>query len=186
MSRVALRVLVADGVWHIELLNGNGCVVHAYGLRPREQTAADRGRALEIRWPRVAVRLIGSPGWIHWVLLESGEQLPPRRRPPRTAGSTETSDLPLPLTERQIEVLRAVFAVQLAWPPSLQPPLLLKQASASLGRLGRSSIADNLRAARARAVALGMPDSSVGAADPEILHTLVAHGYLPVEDVAPA
>jgi hypothetical protein len=70
-----------------------------------------------------------------------------------------------------------VFAELLAWPPRQgAEPLLLKQAASRIG-ISVSGVQDRLKAARARALRLGL-HREVALTDPSYLYVLVRGGYL--------
>ncbi|MBL8927139.1 MAG: hypothetical protein JNM77_13000 [Pseudonocardia sp.] len=181
LSRRALLVDVDQDQWSLQVLNGKGAHIHPWRARsfPVGGTPEAAGHVETIRAARVGVRLHGSPDLVHWVLLESraGPSAPVADADRARAGEpTEKVDLPNPLTIRQLEALRQVFEPQLAWPPSLEPPLLLKQAAARMG-IGERALQARLEEVREKAVALGMPPT-VSPTDVTCLYQLAAADYL--------
>ncbi|MDT7581388.1 MAG: hypothetical protein QOK35_2652, partial [Pseudonocardiales bacterium] len=116
----------------------------------------------------------------HWVLLEA-DDLPIVPGGPRATQTditpTDRIERPSGLPPAEHEALYTVFEAQLQWPPrDAVEPLLLKQAAKRIG-ITVSGLQDRLKAARTRAMKLGM-GARVGLADPMYLYLLVRAGYL--------
>jgi hypothetical protein len=181
VSRRALLVDVDQNRWRLQVLNAQGAHIHPWRARPFPVRGAVEaaGEVETINAARVGIQLHGSRDLVHWVLLESRD----RRSAPAGEGDpldrgrpTERIDPPNALTIKQLEALRQVFEPQLAWPPSLEPPLLLKQAAARLD-IGERALQARLEEIREKAVALGMSPAA-RPTDVECLYQLVAAGYL--------
>lgn len=172
VSRRAAVVEVVGGLWRITTANGNGAALHRWGLA----TALAQPTEL-VDWPRVALRLRGArPDLVHWVLLETDREPPVAPEPGVRPGATNIETPPLPLSAAQERALRMVFAPQLAWPPSLDPPLQIKQVARQL-QVGETAVQNLLRKAQNRALRLGLAQP-VELTRPDYLHVLVAAGYL--------
>jgi hypothetical protein len=172
ISRVAAAVTVHNGSWRIEMSNANGATLHPWGLAP---TLA--GPLEVLAWSRVGLRLRGSsPDTRHWLLLETDRDVPPTAAPTPLSGGTAVEPAPLPLSQAQERALRMVFAPQLAWPPSLDPPLQIKQVARQLG-VSNTAVQNLLRKAQDRALRLGLT-RPVELTQPDYLHVLVAAGYV--------
>lgn len=183
VSRKAATVTATEHGWQVEILNGNGAVLHPWGQGP---TLA--GRYNSLSWPRIAVRLLNGAGPTdadtrhHWLLVES-DMIDVTTAGARVPSSPTTSTFkpapPHPLSPAQLEALRLVFADQLQWPP-VQPaePLLLRTAARRLG-ISESGVQQRLAKAHDRALHLGL-HRPVGLTDPEYLYVLVRAGYVPL------
>lgn len=172
VSRRALTVSVTAKGWRIEPTNSNGIVLQPWGQAP---SWLDIGRPLEISWPSVGLRIVGSrPDVQHWVLLEAGTGSP--RGPGTSSTQTESPD-PKPLTDAQSAAVAAVFAQHLAWPPVAGAvPQTLDAAARRLG-VSTAAVYQRLEAARARAYLLGShPQSSV--IEPDYIYVLVRNGFI--------
>jgi hypothetical protein len=172
VSRRALTVRITAKGWWIEPINSNGIVLQPWGQAP---SWLDVGRPLEISWPWVGLRIIGSrPNVQHWVLLEAGTGA--TRDPGTTSTQTESPD-PKPLTDAQSAAIAAVFAQHLAWPPVAGAmPQTLDAAARRLG-VSTAAVYQRLEAARARAYLLGShPQSSV--TEPDYIYVLVRNGFI--------
>jgi hypothetical protein len=178
ISRVALTVTATTEYWEITNTSRNGIVVSPWGLAPQRPTSAVR-----LRWPLVAIRVLGTrPHARHDVLLECHDYDDDRANVGTKRGPTAAATPPRPLTPAEAEALAVVFEPVLAWPPAEKAaePLQLKQAARRLG-LTPSAVKVRLEGARAKARLLGF-DRQVGVTDPAYLHVLVAAGYLNVPD----
>lgn len=182
VSRRAAVVTATEQGWQVEVLNGNGAVLHPWGQGPTLT-----GRYNSLTWPRTALRILGGsePGTSdniqHWLLVESDtiDVTPSGARAPANATtSTYKAKRPNPLSLAQQEALQVVFADQLQWPPA-QPaePLLLRTAARRLG-ISESGVQQRLGKAHERALQLGL-HRPVGLTDPEYLYVLVRAGYVP-------
>ncbi|MGQ0624142.1 MAG: hypothetical protein ACT4PP_05725 [Sporichthyaceae bacterium] len=171
VSRLAVTVRCTEVGWHIESSNRNGTLIHPWGL------PAWQARPIEVcADPRVAIRVLGGPDREHWVLLEDdgGVAAPVRE----TSAATELGIAVRPLTPAQLQAIRLVFTDSLAWPPlASAAPRQLKQVARTLG-LSVSAVQERLKAALAKAQALGL-SREVELTDPEYLYVLVRAGYLP-------
>lgn len=172
VSRRALIVGVTAKGWSIEPTNSNGIELQPWGRAP---FWLDIGRPLEISWPWVGLRIIGSrPDVQHWVLLEAGTW----STQGSGTGSTQTeSPDAKPLTDAQLAAITAVFAQHLAWPPVAGAvPQTLDAAARRLG-VSTAAVYQRLEAARARAYLLGShPQSSV--TEPDYIYVLVRNGFI--------
>jgi hypothetical protein len=181
VSRRAAEVTRTGSGWRVVVTNRNGVIVHPWGGGAgMAEPDATYGGA------RLGLRVIGSPEYQHWVLLED-PRLQPRRPDPAPGTSlTETADQPRPLTVPQEQAVRELFGELLAWPPLVPAtPRQLKQVASRLG-VKPESIQRRLEEVRKKAVALGL--SRVGLlTDPEYLYVLVRAGYLTpaADDVHP-
>lgn len=177
VSRQALLVTATEGGWQLVCTNGNRAALHRWG---QPVSWPDRNAPWTLRWPRVAVRLIGSlPHAQHWVLLEADGYSLPAVGDLRGPASTNTSsaEAPAPLTPAQLAALTGVFAQHLAWPPVAGPmPIKLEAVARRLG-VSDGAVAQRLEAAQQRAYKLGS-HRQVGVTDPDYLYVLVGHGYL--------
>jgi hypothetical protein len=175
ISRVALTVRATPDGWSITNTSRNGVVVHPWGLAPNRA-----GSTTRLRWPLVAVRVLGGdPEARHWVLLECDAFLGDRAGPGTGRGTTLRAAPPKPLTPGELEAISVVFGQHaLAWPPPATPnePLQLKQAARLLD-ITASAVKFRLEGARAKAEALGL-ERQVRVTEPEYVHVLVAAGYL--------
>jgi hypothetical protein len=174
VSRRAVCVTPTGHGWQIEVTNRNGAVLHRWAQAPELGT-----RMSSIGWPLVGVRMLPDSGSSrHWVLLEADDVPVGDGPPPHGDAVTDLADRPGDLPRAEREALQTVFAAQLHWPPR-QPaePLLLKQAASRLG-ISISGVQERLRAARGRALRVGL-DREVGLTDPSYLYVLVRAGYLP-------
>jgi hypothetical protein len=180
VSRQALAVSVADEGWMIRATNANGAVICPWGQPSRW---AESDRETWIRWPLVGVRIIGTdPELVHWVLLENPGFSVARQPAVRDQMNTSVGPLPTPLTDPQLEALRAVFAQYLTWPPVAGPaPMTLQSAARRLG-VSQAAVFQRLEAVRARAYQFGSPQQ-VGVSDPEYVFVLARAGYIPVPDI---
>lgn len=176
VSRRAMYVTPMQRGWHVVVTNRNGALLHRWGLAPE---LADRENVVE--WPLLAVRMLpDDDSSAHWVLLEADDLPVTRDRAdgPVPYALTDLADRPGDLPPGEREALCTVFAEQLLWPPRPNAePLLLKQAASRLG-LSVSGVQERLRAARGRALRLGL-GREVGLTDPSYLHVLIAAGYMP-------
>jgi hypothetical protein len=173
VSRRAVCVTPIAHGWRIEVTNRNGAVLHRWAQAP------ELGRVSSVDWPLVGVRMLPDSGPSrHWVLLEADDVAVGCAAPAPGDPVTDLADRPGDLPPAEREALQTVFAAQLQWPPR-QPaePLLLKQAAARLG-ISVSGVQERLRAARSRALRVGL-DREVGLTDPSYLYVLVRAGYLP-------
>jgi hypothetical protein len=177
ISRDSLIVSTAPRGWRIWPANQNGVALHYWAQAPRiifhEELACE---------PRVAVRIIGSPGRQYWVLLEDDETYTV------SAGISTTTVTPTvnPLTPNQMQALRMVFADYLTWPPAGSPiPAALGAVGRRLG-LTEEAVKKRLDGARQKAAALGLSQKT-SITDPAYLYTLVQFGYLALcdEDLHP-
>jgi len=172
VSRRALTVSITAKGWALEPTNSNGIVLQPWG---QAQSWLDIGRPLEISWPWVGLRVIGSrPEVQHWVLLEAGTG---STRGPETSSTQTESPDPKPLTEAQSAAVAAVFGQHLAWPPVAGAmPQTLDAAARRLG-VSTAAVYQRLEAARARAYLLGShPQSSV--TEPDYVYVLVRNGFI--------
>jgi len=188
VSRTAAVVTTAPFGWQVEILNGNGAVLHPWGQAP-----ALAGRHNALTWPRIGIRLLSGadPGDAdtvqHWLLLES-DSINVTNAGASLTGRPSTSTFrrhpPRPLSPGQLEALQVVFADQLRWPPA-QPaePLLLRSAARRLG-ISESGVQERLAKALDRALRLGLP-RAVGLTDPQYLYVLVRAGYVPLPERRP-
>lgn len=177
ISRVALRVGAADDGWHVTVSNRNGAVLHPWGQQPVWLTQATM--PVTLPWPRAAVRLTGTEPerLLHWVLLECDRYAALAASGAGT-GITVTLDRPDPLTSAQLHAVRTMFAPNLEWPPVLGPvPLTLDATARRLG-VSNAAVYQRLQGAQQRAYQLGAAPQ-IGVTDPEYVHVLVTHGYLP-------
>jgi len=184
VSRRAMCVRATEHGWEITVSNRNGALLHPWCLPP--QRATERGSLID--WPLVAVQMLPSGGATrHWVLLEFENPHVAKRADGAGMLLPEVDDvadistvdavIPRGLTRAERDALHAVFGSQLRWPPiESDPPMLLKQAAARLG-ISISGLQDRLKAALARACALGQ-DRRVALTDPAYLFTLARAGYL--------
>ncbi|KPM50972.1 hypothetical protein CcI49_09400 [Frankia sp. CcI49] len=184
ISRKAIEVTAAEDGWDINVLNLNGAMLHPWGQAPQRIT----GRQF-LRWPRLAIRLLGgakrqgpdtSDPAHHWLLLEADTATVttqgPRAQPPTTTW-TVSPEPPLPLSGPQEEAVRLVFNELLQWPPRLPAqPMQLDAAARRLG-IGESAVRERLRHVHERAVRLGL-HRRVGLTNPDYLYVLVQAGYL--------
>jgi hypothetical protein len=177
VSRHAAKIERTAAGWHVTRLNRNGIIVQPWGQAPglaeTETTLA---------WPRVALRVVGSPHLQHWVLLDDPELRV--RRPEPSAGThlTETGDQPRPLTVAQEQAVRTLFGELLAWPPRVPAtPMQLKQVASRLN-VRPEAIQRRLEDVRRKASSVGL--ARVGLlTDPEYLYILVRAGYVqPTDD----
>ena len=180
VSRQALELQSDDHGWSITSRNGNGAMLHPWG---QASTLLETKQTVHRRWPKIAIRLIGSRTDLHhWVLLEASDYSIEPFRSPADSTNTDLGRPPLPLTEAQLQALRAVFAQHLSWPPVAGPvPVTLQAAARRLG-VSDAAIYQRLEAAQNRAYQLGAYRQH-GVTDPEYLYVLVRHGY--VNSLAP-
>jgi hypothetical protein len=137
-------------------------------------------RLTRLRWPLVAVRVLGAdPDARHWVLFECDAYVGEVAGPVTGRGTTVAAPPPKPLTAAERQAIDAVFGPVLAWPPAAAPtePRQLKQAARLLD-ISASAVKVRLEGARAKAEALGL-ELPVGVTDPPYIHVLAAAGYLP-------
>jgi hypothetical protein len=176
VSRHALRVVRTAHGWQVTVTNRNGVIAQPWGQPPG---IAEPDTLLA--WPRVALRVIGSPEYQHWVLLDDPALALRRPSPPRGTHLTETADQPRPLTVSQELAMRALFAELLAWPPVIPAtPRQIKQVAARLG-VRTESIQRRLEEVRKKARAVG--HARVGLlTDPEYLYVLIRAGYVQPAD----
>jgi hypothetical protein len=178
VSREAVHVTATADGFQLVCTNSNRAALYLWG---QAVSWPERNVALMLRWPRIAVRVIGSvPDAQHWVLLESDRYPLPRVGELRGPGSTNTNtpDVPPPLTPAQLAALGGVFAQHLAWPPVAGPmPTKLEAVARRLG-VTDGAVAQRLEAAQQRSYKLGS-HRQVGVTDPGYLYVLVGHGYLP-------
>jgi hypothetical protein len=172
ISRRALTVGVTADGWSIEPTNSNGVVLQPWG---QAESWLDIGRPLELSWPWLGLRVIGSrPDVQHWVLLEAGTGS--TRGPGSTSTQTDSPDA-RPLTDAQSAAVAAVFAQHLAWPPVAGAvPQTLDAAARRLG-VSTAAIYQRLEAVRARAYLLGShPQASV--TEPDYIYVLARNGFI--------
>jgi hypothetical protein len=178
VSRHALLITATADGFRLVCTNSNRAALYLWG---QAASWPERNTTVTLRWPRVAVRVIGSlPDVEHWVLLESDTYPLPAVGELRGPASTNTNspDAPAPLTPAQLDALAGVFAQHLAWPPVAGPmPTKLQAVARHLG-VTDGAIAQRLEAAQQRAYKLGS-HRQVGVTDPGYLYVLVGHGYLP-------
>lgn len=178
VSRRALYLTSTRRGWHVVVTNRNGALLHRWGQAPELA-----GGENVVEWPLLAVRLLPDDGSsVHWMLLEADDLTVTRDGTDASAAPkprlTDLADRPGGLPPAEREAVYTVFAEQLRWPPRPNAePLLLKQAATRLG-ITVSGVQERLRAARGRALRLGL-GREVGLTDPSYLHVLVAGGYLP-------
>jgi hypothetical protein len=177
VSRHAVRIRHAPDGWAVEAHNRNGVIVHLWGQMP-----VPAGPAELLRWPRVALRVVGGPDAQHWVLLDdpglstrASSSAPGRQL-------TIATGRPRPLTHPQEQTIRALFGPLLAWPPLVPAaPLQLKQVARQLG-VTIESIRRRLEEVRKKATAVGLARVG-GLTDPEYLYIIVRAGLLgPVDE----
>ncbi|WP_432984015.1 hypothetical protein [Dactylosporangium sp. CA-233914] len=170
VSRHALTVTASRAGWHIEPHNRNGVVLHLWAQPPRPLT-----RPETVLWPRIGCLMRGIDGGEHWILLDDTEAYTAPGS--RATGTTATTDLPPPLTEAQLEAVRAVFDEILAWPPRVGARPRTLDAAAHRLKRSRSAIDLRLREVRKRAEGLGLRrEPAIG--DPEYIYVLARAGYL--------
>jgi hypothetical protein len=172
VSRRALTVGRTAAGWSIEPMNSNGIVLQLWGQAP---AWLDIGRPLEISWPWVGLRIVGSRSDVqHWVLLEAGTGS--TREPGSSSTQTDSPDAK-PLTHAQSAAVAAVFAQHLAWPPVAgAAPQTLDAAARRLG-VSTAAVYQRLEAVRARAYLLGShPQASV--TEPDYIYVLVRNGFI--------
>lgn len=174
VSRLALKVTWSGG-WRLHLANRNGAFVQPWGQAP---ALVDANTDLDLAWPRVGVRLIGSERSLeHWVLLESTAAAPRDRRTSSEPGPTKLPEFPRPLTPTQMAAVHAVFRDSLAWPPvSGAVPVALAAAAHRLG-ISPAALQERLSRVQDRAYAVGL-HQLVGVSDPGYVHVLVRLGYI--------
>jgi hypothetical protein len=180
VSRLAVQVTWTSDGWVVRSLNRNGVLVHPWGLpswpaQPTELLTA----------ARVALRVVGDGDRQHWILLEDDTRTRVAS-PVRTSLDTDLEKPVRGLTGPQRDVLRALFADLLAWPPvAPSEPRQLKQVARLLG-ISVSGVQARLVEVRSKAEALGL-GRQLPLTDPEYLYVLVRAGYLEPElDGAPA
>jgi hypothetical protein len=176
VSRRAVVVTPTEHGWQIEVLNRNGAVLHPWGQAPELAGAHET-----VHWPLVGLRLLPDvTASQHWVLLEASQiSVTPSGATDFRGVRTRTQQAQRPgeLPPGEREALQTVFAELLAWPPRQgAEPLLLKQAASRIG-ISVSGVQDRLKAARARALRLGL-HREVALTDPSYLYVLVRGGYL--------
>ena len=177
ISRVALQVSVTPAGWHVAVTNRNGAVLHPWGQQSIWQSGGPR--PVTVQTPRLAVRLTGADPekLLHWVLLEC-DRFAALLDVPAPVGVTVALGRPDPLTVAQMQAVQTMFAAHLAWPPVLGPvPLTLESTGRRLG-VTDGAVSQRLQGAQQRAYQLGAPPQ-IGVTDPDYVHVLVAHGYLP-------
>ena len=177
VSRRALALDTPVRGWHLTPLNRNGVMLYLWGQAPRPLTHPE-----PVIWPRVALRLLGTPDLEHWVLLDDNEIYTVGVIDLTMTNTTTTATAPpvLPLTGPQLIALRAVFGELLAWPPknSSSTPKLSKVARQE--EIGTTAVQKRLLQAKERAVRLGLSRNS-SLVDPEYLYVLVRAGLVPPE-----
>jgi hypothetical protein len=174
VSRHALTVTATADGWAITNRSRNGVIVTPWGLGAHRPTAT-----LQLRWPLIAVRVLGTrPDARHEVLLECDEYYDARTHLISAPGPTAGATPPRPLTPAETAALQVVFEPTLTWPPLDSPaePLQLKQAARRLD-ITASAVKVRLEGARAKAELLGL-EGPTGVTDPAYLHVLVAARYL--------
>lgn len=174
ISRVALIITATADGWAITNRSRNGVIVTPWGLGTHRPTAT-----LQLRWPLIAVRVLGTRlDARHEVLLECDEYYEARTRLISAPGLTAGATPPRPLTPAETAAIQVVFEPILAWPPLDSPtePLQLKQAARRLD-ITASAVKVRLEGARAKAELLGL-ERPAGVTDPAYLHVLVAARYL--------
>lgn len=176
VSRWAAVVTPTERGWRVDVTNRNGAVLHRWAQAP--ELAAPTST---VNWPLVGLRMLPDSGSTqHWLLLEADDLAVRAGSDAHGPGGTATdlADRPGELPQAEREALLTVFAGQLRWPPHrpTEPPMLLKQAAARLG-ITISGVQERLRAARSRALRVGL-DREVGLTDPSYLYILARAGYL--------
>ena len=172
VSRQAVEVTRTARGWRVAVTNRNGVIVH-----PWAQPAYLAEREAVLAWPRLALRVVGSPALQHWVLLEDADLRPERAPVPAGTELTESADQPRPLTPAQEQAIRTLFAELLAWPPVVPAtPLQIKQVAHRLG-VRPESIQRRLEEVRKKANAVGLARTGL-LGDPEYLYVLVRAGFL--------
>jgi hypothetical protein len=175
ISRHALEVAAAAEGWSITSHNGNGAMLHPWA---QPSSVLETEQATRRRWPRLAVRLIGSRSELHhWVLLEGDRYTIDPARAAHESTNTDLSRPPQPLTNAQSEALRTVFSQHLAWPPVAGPVPMTLQSAARRLKVSDAAIYQRLEAAQSRAYQLGAYRQH-GVTDPEYVYVLARHGYL--------
>ncbi len=176
VSRHALQVARTPYGWQVTTTNRNGVIVQPWGQPP--------GMAVPntaLAWPRLALRVVGSPDRQHWVLLDDAALRLRRPDPLPGTNMTETADQPRPLTAAQDLAVRTLFAELLAWPPLIPAtPLQLKQVATRLG-VRSETVQRRLEEVRKKASAVGLARSGQ-LTDPEYLYILVRAGYVQPSD----
>jgi hypothetical protein len=171
VSRTALAVRAVDAGWDVTASNRNGIVVHPWAL-----PAWKAQRHELLTHDRVALRVLGDAARRHWVLLERDGARVLTRGAEGTVHTAMASPA-RPLTVPQHEVMHALFAELLAWPPKVpSEPRQLKQVAREMG-ISVSGVQARLQEVRAKAQTLGL-SRQVTLTDPEYMYVLVRAGYL--------
>jgi hypothetical protein len=176
LSRRALIITSQEDEWQLEFTNRNGAEVHPWAQR---HEWVGYGETRRIRWPRVAVRVLGNdPTRAYWVLLEADDM----RISEAAFASGEISETkveapPRALTMPQLAAVQAVFADHFAWPPLAQPYERSLEAAGARLQIGASAVRERLLPVQARARRLGLR-GDIGITDPTYVFHLVRHGYL--------
>lgn len=176
ISRIAVEVAPVPAGWRFVAANRAGVVIHRWAQRSEW---AELRREETVRWPRLALRIVGNvPGLHHWLLLESDRY--PIVQPSKPNRSvTQLAPPPRPLTVSQLEAINIVFREHLEWPPVAGPePVPLSAAGRRLG-VGAGAVQQRLAAAQSRAYQLGS-HQQYNVTEPEYLYVLVRNGYIPV------
>lgn len=172
ISRHAVTVTATDRGWSVLPTNRNGVALHPWA-QPSYLVST---RELLV-WPRIGIRIIGSPELEHWVLLEDDEAYT-RGAARHTTGFTDHVMRPLPLTAKQLEAVRLVFRDVLAWPPRISPEVLfIKQAATAL-MLTNRGVQARLTEVLRRAQALGLVRQDMELTDPGYVYALTTAGYI--------
>ena len=175
ISRVAVQVTPREDGWRLVFTNRNGAMLHEWAQSPEW---IGYGEERVIRWPRIAIRLIGDVRDLqHWVLLETDALRPTGATGAVDAYETQVSTRPRELTPSQLLAVYAVFPEHLAWPPRLSPASRSLEAAAHRIGVTPSAIRERLRPVQERARELGF-QQVVGVTDPDYVFHLAAHGYL--------
>lgn len=172
VSRRAVEVRREVDAWLVSTHNRNGIVIHPWALPGWPARTIER-----LTDTRVALRVNGSAGRLHWVLLETEAPPPAVGNDP---GPTERGPHVRPLTLAQHEVLETMFDQLLRWPPTVPAePRQIKQVARRL-KISESAVQARLAEIRAKAESLGL-SRRVPLSDPEYVHVLVRAGYLTPE-----
>lgn len=180
VSRRAATVSALDRGWRITPTNRSGVVLHLWGLAPYPIRHVET-----VGWHRVGVRVLGSPGVEHWILLEDSADYTAGVDSATTSG-THVSKPPPELTDEQREAVGLIFAQLLTWPPTVDAQVLLIKQAATRVQRSATTVQGRLDGVRAKALALGL-GRTPELTDPEYLYVLVRAGYVPLrpEDVDP-
>jgi hypothetical protein len=175
ISRHALTIIAQARGWRIAYWNRNRAVEHRWAQRPIWRPAGD---AATVRWPRLAVRLVGSRSEVqHWILMEADSYAIDDQSAADTQIHTDMVVPPLPLTAAQLEALTLLFPEHLAWPPIANPTTRSLSSVAKRLGISEAGVVDRLSKARDRAYALGS-HQQFNVTSPDYLFVLIAHGYI--------